>query len=80
MSPRFMIHADQYQQRIEGDGRKGIRGHPLHFAFVVHGDDSHSGRETSHRLSKVFLIGSHGCPESEFYHEPRISAVKPVPL
>ena len=45
-----MVDANQHQRRIERNRSKGIGGHPLHLALVVHGNDSHSGRKTSQSL------------------------------
>ena len=59
MSPRAMVHANQHQRRIERDRGKGIGGHALHLALVIHRDDGYSGRKTPQSIPKFCRRNAH---------------------
>src|SRR2546430_1717379 len=59
MSSRSMIHAHQNQLRFQRYRGKRISSHPVDLAILIHGDDRHPGRETSHCPAKVERGKSH---------------------
>ena len=55
----LVVNANQHQQRIERHGGKGVRGHAMHLAFVVHGDDRDPGSEAAQGFAEVGLRDTH---------------------
>src|SRR5450755_3122855 len=50
---RFLVYADQDQQRIQGDRGEGIGGHAVNFAgLVLNADDRYAGGELAEGLAE----------------------------
>jgi hypothetical protein len=59
MGYRSLIHADQQQQRFQGDGRDSVRRHPTYLTFTRHGDNRYPRREAPDELSIFSLRQRH---------------------
>src|SRR5665213_1674077 len=55
MSLSFLVHANQYQRRIQRNRAERIGCHTVDLPFMVHGDHRDSSGETSHSPAKVCL-------------------------
>src|ERR1017187_7307447 len=62
MRPRPLVHANQDQHRVEGDGGESVRRHAVDLAVLIDGNHRDPGCETSHGPAEIASGKAHSEP------------------